>query len=133
MMVATGRIGLWTHLRWFWRVRRSPTRRLYIAVDGRQVIGSTRLDLLGDHGLIAEVDIVIAPTCRQRGYGRAVLAALTAEALALGIPRVRARIRLGNLVSRRAFTAAGYERVGYDAHSRWLILERNVRSRETAS
>ncbi len=117
-MRSTEPIGLWEHLRWFWRVWRSKDTFQYVASneDGRRV-GSGRLDLIyvGDYNfpsnapsLATEIDVIVAPEMRGRGYGNVLITALTRAAVVLGTSRVYAVVKDDNRASLAAFGKAGF-------------------------
>ena len=129
------RIGLLEHVRWFWGIRKSNYVKQYIAFDGLTAIGSGRLDLarvggdanppLGNLIWIAEIDIVVAPDARGRGYGPKVITALMTNARHLyQAERVYAVISGDNRASLGAFRKAGFVLTQDNKpNDKWLVLE----------
>ncbi len=101
-----------THLAWLTTVLVNERRHLYVAERAGAPVGTARLDRADDEPHVAVVSLNIAPEARGRGVGRALLAALTAEARALGYARLRAFVKASNEASARAFLATGYALVG---------------------
>lgn len=89
--------------------------RPVFAVHGGRRVGFIRLEPT-EHapqpGRFVEIGINLAPDCRGRGLGVAVLQALDDHLRALGIDGVLAEVRAGNAASLRAFAAAGYRELG---------------------
>lgn len=105
------------HTAWLARTLTDPARRLYVAEDGltlcrptRERIGTARLDLRGEAA--AEVSLTVAPWRRSQGIGRAILAALDAEAARLGLRALHATVRPEHDISIRLFSGAGYKGTG---------------------
>jgi phosphinothricin acetyltransferase len=59
-----------------------------------------------------EISVYVAPDRQRRGVGRALCAALTAHAEAVGLSTVLAIVTSTNDASRRLFTTAGYSPTG---------------------
>jgi RimJ/RimL family protein N-acetyltransferase len=93
------------HLDWLGAALTDPFRRLYVGEDGGPV-GYVRLDMDGDNEAV--VSIAVDPARRNEGCAAGMLAALTREARRLGLARLKADIRVGNVGSMRAFASAGY-------------------------
>lgn len=95
---------------WFESVIKSPDRSLFIAEREDAVpFGQVRFDLLAGQLDVFEVSISIAT--EFRGQDLAIPTLLQAEkdfTLNRSPRQLRAFVRLGNTVSRRIFTAAGY-------------------------
>ncbi len=116
-MRSTEPIGMWEHLRWFWRVWRSKNTFQYVAIDDGRRVGSGRLDLiyLGDYNfpsnaptIAAEIDVIIAPSCRNHGVGTVLIMALSRAAVKLGASRVYAVVKDDNRASLAAFGKVGF-------------------------
>jgi len=60
----------------------------------------------------AEVSVYVGTSWRNRGFGRALLGAILAEATRLGLHTVLARLAEGNPASRRLHLSAGFSTVG---------------------
>lgn len=102
------------HVRWLSRKLADPNTRIFIAVDASGVpVGQIRFDIAQSH---AEVDVHVAPRCRQRGLGAAIIAAGT-EILFQdkGISQVTAIVKSENLASIKAFCKAGFKIAGQSA------------------
>lgn len=99
------------HHEWFENKLADPRCRIYIVEDEGQALGQARLDAVSADE--AEVDIALARDARGRGLGAEALRSLAAIAAAeLGVGRLRARVKAGNVASQRAFTAAGFAEAG---------------------
>jgi RimJ/RimL family protein N-acetyltransferase len=106
------RIEVATHEAWLAERLASPSSRLLIGIEGSTPIGQVRFDRDPDGA--AEVGISVADHARNRGLGRALLAAGLAAARVDGSFGVRtfvARIRLDNTVSAALFRGAGFSLV----------------------
>ena len=66
----------------------------------------------GAYAATAEHSVFVSERHRGRGIGKALLAALVAEAEAAGFHVLVGRITVGNTVSRRLHEAFGFENVG---------------------
>lgn len=67
----TAQIPYEDHVKWFSDVLTRNDRTLLVAVDGDTPVGQMRID---DCGSFAELSYTIAPSFRQRGYGRELIA-----------------------------------------------------------
>jgi [ribosomal protein S18]-alanine N-acetyltransferase len=63
-----------------------------------------------DEGELA--NLAVAPQCRRRGIGRALLEAVTIDALGRGTSRLYLEVRESNLAARQLYADAGFEEVG---------------------
>jgi RimJ/RimL family protein N-acetyltransferase len=100
------------HVRWLADRLASPTTGFWIGVadDGRP-IGQVRVEVSSD--AVGEISISTAPEARERGFGRALLAAAVGEApRALGVKRLLARVRTDNPASLALFAGAGFAERG---------------------
>jgi len=86
------------HLAWFKSALASPVRSILIAEDGVP-LGTVRLD----KDIRTEISITLAPAARGHGLATPILRLATD-----GRGPFIARIRSGNIASRRAFEAAGF-------------------------
>ena len=105
-------IGASAHERWLAERLGSPSSRLLIGLEGDTPIGQVRFDRHGDGAV--EVGISVDNSARNRGLGRALLAAGLAAARAdgsLGVRAFVARVRLDNDVSAALFRGAGFRLV----------------------
>lgn len=101
-----------THVRWLADRLASPSTRLWIGRSGNRPVGQVRIEAELDG--TAEVGIAIAPEARGRGFGTALLRAAIEAARNdpdLGIRRLIARVRVGNVASVRLFESAGFRLV----------------------
>ncbi len=82
--------------------------------------GTVRLDrcVRRSWGRLCEVSIAIAPDCRGRGLGKAALA--LARELKPVAPLV-ARVKRGNIASRRLFLSAGYQPFSPGVFVHWPV------------
>jgi UDP-2,4-diacetamido-2,4,6-trideoxy-beta-L-altropyranose hydrolase len=109
------------HLTWFAEALAATDRHLFIAETSGPV-GHLRLDDLGAGR--ARVSIILAPQARGQGLAVPALAALGAEAAALGFVELIAEVHAENAASIRAFATAGFKpRSGEDG---FLIFERRL-------
>ena len=132
----TKRIGLLGHLRWFYRTQRRDDVVQFIVWCGPYRVGSARLDFFNTTAMPmgyaekhAEVDVVIAPRLRGRGYGTDAIRELLYEARSRGADRVVALVRDGNMVSRKAFLSARFSVAPQSNEPGFMALERRVRWR----
>lgn len=89
-----------THQNWLKAVLENPDRRLFIAYEGDEGVGTCRADHAeGVH----ELSWTVAPHARGRGMGKKMVLALAA----LIGGRLRAEVREGNPASGRIAEAAG--------------------------
>lgn len=100
------------HVAWFEQQLARDDRNLLIAEHEGEAIAVVRLDRLSERERSCVVSINVAPEARGRGLGTATLDAATTLAPTLGFDRIRALIRPDNHASIRAFSRAGYARVG---------------------
>ena len=99
-----------SHLAWFERYLRDPSRLDLIILDGEgRRIGTVTLSAIGEGS--CEVGYLIGDrSARGQGYAtEAVRAACRYAFDVLGVERVDARIRPGNAASERVAAAAGFE------------------------
>jgi RimJ/RimL family protein N-acetyltransferase/spore coat polysaccharide biosynthesis predicted glycosyltransferase SpsG len=96
------------HDRWLAQSLARPDRRLMVAEQAGTPVAQLRLDRDPDPARAAEVSITVAPECRGRGLGPAVLAAADTAARDWGVEWLIARIKPSNVRSRRIFESAGY-------------------------
>jgi RimJ/RimL family protein N-acetyltransferase len=90
------------HARWFDALLRNPSRRLFIAEDHGEPVGSVRADRDPD-GACHELSWTVAPSARGRGVGVRMVQLLLAEVSG----QVRAEVKPGNPASVRIAEAAG--------------------------
>lgn len=93
------------HEVWLGRKLASADCRIWIAEAGGEPVGQIRLDR---HGAAAEIDYSVAAGRRVEGWGKAILAALTADH-APGVAKAFGEARIENEASAKAFLAAGFE------------------------
>jgi ribosomal protein S18 acetylase RimI-like enzyme len=92
--------------------------------DGERV-GAVRLRTLNRRSGIAAVEtLMVHPDARGRGWGVAIVRALTRDAFARGLHRLEAEVYAFNEPALRTFDAAGFRREGvrrraYDRHGAW--------------
>jgi ribosomal protein S18 acetylase RimI-like enzyme len=79
-------------------------------------------------------NLAVSPRCRSRGYGRALVAACEAEALAWGFAEVVLQVDEDNAGARAFYSSVGYAELFQDRSARrynaggvWLSSERTVR------
>lgn len=76
----------------------------------------------------AIVDLYAVPTFRRRGIGTALISAACVELRRLGVRRGYATVESGNVPSRRAFEAAGFQLLGSFTSVR--LLDRRPSTRQ---
>jgi pseudaminic acid synthase len=104
------------HAAWFERALGDPRRLLLIGEEGGDKVGMVRID----RGETSEISININPRLRGRGRG----AALLAKALARFDGPLLARVKHGNVASKRLFGKAGFTLVG--EHDGMLCYRRDA-------
>ena len=108
--------------RWSWRlrldqVRADPAAQEWVVravvVEPEGVVGHAGFHGPPDHDGAVEVGYTVLPDLRGRGYAKAALAALVAEAAAApGVRVVRASVQPGNAASLAVVRGAGFVHVG---------------------
>lgn len=89
----------------------SPTTAFWIGESRGRAIGQVRLEEVGPR--VAELSIAVAPEARGAGFGRALLAAVVAEApTSLPISTLVARVRPDNRPSTALFEGFGFRERG---------------------
>ena len=91
-----------SHARWLEALLRNPARRLFIAEEQGEPVGSVRADRDPD-GACHELSWTVAPSARGRGIGAGMVRLLRAEVRG----PVRAEVKPGNAASVRIAEAAG--------------------------
>jgi GNAT superfamily N-acetyltransferase len=103
----------------------SPPHGVFLVarLDGRPVgCGALRPDRDGRPGLAEIKRMYVVPEARGRGISRALLAALEAEAVALGYRRVRLETGVRQPEAVRLYKSAGYHRIaGYGRYETDLL------------
>ena len=112
------------HLVWLEKRLESDTTQIRIFNDGDLPVGQVRFDMWADH---AEISISVAPGCRERGYGRAMLteaARCFAEEIMPGV-QLRARVLAHNIASLKLFESCGFREIGVEQHGekRAIVFE----------
>ncbi len=120
------------HVEWFQTKLKDSGCEIYIAhnEDGRQ-LGQIRFEM--DHN-DAVISISLDPACRNKGYGRQIIAMGTQMILARrNVEQVRAMVKKSNIASLRAFENALFEKEGMDEflgeHSFRLVYRKNDRGK----
>jgi len=101
------------------------------------VLGWSRVSQYSDRDVYAGVGdhaVYVDPAARGRGVGRALLEAVAEAAGAAGLHKLTSRVFAGNVVSRAAHRAAGFDEIGiHRRHGRlegaWIdcvVVERLV-------
>lgn len=113
------------HLAWLGRQFMSMPPSIWIFSDGDSPVGQVRFELSGQ---VAEIHLSVAPECRGRSYGKAMLRRairLLREEKGADV-RLRASVLDHNLSSLRLFKACGFQEVGVVRRAegeRAIILE----------
>lgn len=111
------------HRTWLAGALADPNVKIYVALDGETPVGTGRLNRQAD-GLV-EFSITIDEPYRGRGYGKALISALTQEIRRWWTSdRARAVIKPTNIASIRAFAACGFKFVNFDRDR--VVLEFQV-------
>lgn len=98
---------------WFSDALARSDRRLFVAEQGKQLIGMARFDRTEGKPASFEVSINLAPEARGRGVGRALLRqACDKWAAEAGAATIYASIHESNVASRRIFETCGFVRQG---------------------
>jgi RimJ/RimL family protein N-acetyltransferase len=105
------------HDRWFARRLAMADPCIWIGVWRRNEVGQVRLDQTNDR---FAVDVAVAPEWRGRGFGTALLCALTTLAGAEGRVPLIACVHLDNNASLRSFASAGFREIERD--DEWVQL-----------
>lgn len=111
-------VSLEQHLRWLDQVLNDPHRALLIADVGETAVGTVRLDYSEDH---CELSWTVAPECRQRGYGRTMVALAIDEARCT---KLVAKIKSDNGASRQIVRALGFTDIArQDGQAVWAFTK----------
>lgn len=97
-----------THVKWYNRIMSEEAVLQFILMDDDTPVGQIRLNIDGDE---AEIGYSIASAYRGKGYGHAVLQ-LVAEEVKADHPDIKclvAKVKPGNIASRKLFEHEGYE------------------------
>lgn len=101
-----GRISLSHSRRWLKAKLADPRCLILMARSGGKPVGQLRLDMVRPGA--AQVSISVAPACRGRGLGTAMLRALPARLGGRPLTRILAVIKPENVGSVVAFVKAGF-------------------------
>ena len=103
------------HAAWLSRVLDDPNRKVWIATEGGENVG-TASAMLHEDGSV-EIAVTVAPDARGRKLSFALVEAAVAEARSSWPDaRLRAEIKPDNAASRKAFEACGFEQVDDREH-----------------
>lgn len=105
------KINLNEHRAWFKKILKNPRCHLYIILNlANEEIGTVRFDEKDDQ---AEINIVLAPEFRGRGYGNEVILLSSRSFLAAHpeVSKIVAQVKEENIASVRAFLKSGYKEV----------------------
>lgn len=92
-----------------------------IAEQGGRQIGLVRLDCGPDR--VAEVTLVVAPECRRRGHGRAIMQAAIVQARGIGLRQLVASVDLGNTTALEFFQDIGFVPDGRNGNRLRLVRD----------
>lgn len=104
----TDLVSLEQHTRWLGQVLNDPSRTLLVAEWEGEAVGTVRLDYSDDQ---CELSWTVAPECRQRGYGRAMVALAIDQA---SCTKVIAKIKSDNAASQQIVRALGFTEVAHE-------------------
>ncbi len=94
------------HWGWFLGKTGDPAALFFMASDGGTDVGACRVDISGTNG---EVDLLVAPSFRGKGYGKGILAALAAYCRkSTALKTLFAKIKQWNAASKAVFLANGF-------------------------
>jgi len=93
---------------WSERLAKNDAYSFIVVSDGEDV-GLVRLDKEGD---AYEVHIMIAPGKQGKGFGTAAIEKIKETAAKLGIKKLVARVKGGNIVSEKIFRENGFVKEG---------------------
>ena len=113
------------HVAWLKTTLRDPAQAIYILCEDGVPIGQVRLSTKNGVGTIS---YSIAPACRARGYGRAILRLAENLCVERGEPHVlRGYVKKKNVASQMIFEALGY--IGREASDmNCLVYTKSVSS-----
>jgi len=99
------------HQEWFKKRCTDANCFTFLGIDrNEKPVGQVRFDV---KGALAEVDVHVAPGVRGQGVGSTLIDAGVVRLFSLtSVSEVHAHIKFGNEASMRAFTRAGFEKVG---------------------
>lgn len=81
-----------------------------VLVEGEAVLGFAEYRVIADEAELCE--IAVAPAARRRGFGRALVEHVAADAAARGAEALYLEVRADNAPARSLYAAAGFEPVG---------------------
>ncbi len=115
------------------RFLRVPNARVWVAVQGKVIVGDVilLLRLNADYGRVYSV--VVAPAARGQGLGARLIASAERAAKAEGRNRLRLEVRSDNTAARALYVKRGYRVVAtlksyYDDGADGLRLEKALRA-----
>lgn len=88
----------------------NPLSLWLVAEEGGRVIG-----YVGSQSVPPEADVMnlaVAPDCRKKGIGRALMTALIAQLRSRGVTALFLEVRVGNLPARCLYQSLGFVEVG---------------------
>ncbi|MCX8175509.1 MAG: GNAT family N-acetyltransferase [Candidatus Micrarchaeota archaeon] len=101
----TKKINLREHIAYWERRLKDSNRHSFIIVSGKDDCGLLRIDPCQD---VHEIHILIAPEYQGRGIGALAVALAKQKAAELGIRKLIARVKPGNIPSQRIFLKNGF-------------------------
>ncbi len=119
------------HQRWFAGRLQASDCEMFVAEENGVAVGQIRFDRSGGE---AEVDISVAPACRQRGLGVTMLREASVQ-LQRRHPRVAivARVKPENRASLRTFEQAGFVATGEETVAGHPAIRLERRERQSGS
>lgn len=93
------------------RFLRVPGARLWVAVQGKAIVGDLILLLRANADYGRVYSVVVAPVARGQGLGDRLVAAAERATRAEGRSRLRLEVREDNLPAQRLYEKRGYRRV----------------------
>lgn len=111
-------VSLDSHTRWLGQVLNDVRRELLVAELDDEAVGTVRLDYADDH---CELSWTVAPECRQRGFGRRMVALAIDRA---SCANLIAKIKSDNRASQQIARVLGFTEVAHeDGQAVWAYTK----------
>lgn len=114
------------------RFLRVPSARVWVAVDGKTVVGDVILLLRSNADYGRVYSVVVSPAARGQGLGNRLIAAAERAVRAAGRSRLRLEVRRDNAAAQALYAKRGYRQVAalqnyYEDGADGLRLEKTLR------
>lgn len=120
----TGKVNWSDHTAWLKRAMADKSRRLFVAEEDGEAVGTGRVDRVKYYGKeVFELSWTVSPEHRGKGIGTKMVVAM------VGVPWIEdkmllARIKFGNLASEKIALKAGFKKVAEKENlSYWAIVK----------